>query len=179
MLLPLVVLSVGAVGAGYLGVEATGRPFHNFLAPVFEHTFSAAGTVGHISAAHVGFWAAHGLEIASIALTLSALLAAYVCFVRQPWIPALARTTFTRLYAALWNKWYVDEAYAAAIAEPTRATGRLCVALDDYVVDGLIWVVTAIPRGFGYLCRVVQSGMLQGYALSIVAGIAVILWFAL
>jgi len=40
-------------------------------------------------------------------------------------------------------------------------------------------VITALPRGIAYLLRVMQSGLLQGYALSMVAGIVVLLLLAL
>ena len=50
----------------------------------------------------------------------------------------------------------------------------MCVGLDDYLIDGLVWLATAVPRGIGYLLRTLQAGVLQGYGLSMVTGIAVI-----
>ena len=38
-------------------------------------------------------------------------------------------------------------------------------------------MVTAIPRGLAYVLRVLQSGMLQGYGLSMVTGVAIIVLF--
>ncbi|MGD2108001.1 MAG: NADH-quinone oxidoreductase subunit L [Phycisphaerae bacterium] len=179
MLVPLVLLSVGAIGAGYVGVELTGRGFHHFLSPVFEQTFVANSPLHHgehgaAAAEHVSFWSHYGLMILSGAMSIIGILVAYVLYVKQTWIPELLRGSSPRAYDALWNKYYVDEAYQDIIVEPARTTGRVCVGLDDYFVDGLIWIVTAIPRGVGYLVRTLQSGMLQGYGLSMVAGIAII-----
>ncbi|MGB2984876.1 MAG: NADH-quinone oxidoreductase subunit L, partial [Phycisphaerae bacterium] len=178
MLVPLFILGLGAIGAGYFNVEATGRGFHHFLAPVFEHTFVAnnpAHAVEHAAAAgHAGFWAQYGLMIISGALSIVGILAAYAVYVRQTWIPGLVKASAPRSYQTLWNKYYVDELYDASVIEPARQTGKVCVGLDDYLIDGLIWFVTAIPRGLGYLLRVFQSGLLQGYGLSMVAGVAVI-----
>ena len=99
----------------------------------------------------------------------------YVLYVREPWIPGLLKASVPRGYRALWNKYYVDELYDGAVVEPARRGGRFCVGLDDYGVDGLVWMVTAVPRAVAYLLRTLQSGLLQGYALSMVAGIAIIL----
>ncbi len=178
MLVPLVILAIGAFGAGYVGIETTGRGFHHFLAPVFEHTFVANNPVhltehAALAAGHVSFWSHYGLMIVSGIISIVGIWAAYMLYVRQTWIPELLRTSMPRAYKTLWNKYYVDQGYQAGVVEPTRLTGRVCVGLDDYFVDGLIWLVTAIPRGVAYVLRTLQSGMLQGYGLSMVAGIAI------
>ena len=77
-------------------------------------------------------------------------------------------------HRTLWNKYYVDELYEAGVVKPARNVGRVCVGLDDYLIDGLVWLATAIPRGIGYVLRTFQSGVLQSYGLSMVTGIAVI-----
>ena len=175
MLFPLFVLSVGAIGAGYLGTEGTGW-FHEFLAPVFAHTFAEmnpAHSVAH--AAEAGsFWSHYGLLIVSGGLAIFGIALAYFIYVLQPWLAGLAKATAPRTYKTLWNKYYVDELYDAGIVKPARSAGRFCVGLDDYLIDGLVWIATAIPRGVGLLLRVLQGGMLQGYGVSMVAGIALI-----
>ncbi len=183
MLAPLFVLSIGAIGAGYLGVA--GKPFHTFLAPVFEHTFTAANPAAHgaahgaAEAAHPSFWAHYGLMILSGALSIIGIAAAYVLYVQQNWIPGLVKATFPRVHKMFHNKYFVDEIYDAGLVSPARNAGRVCVGLDDYLIDGLVWLATAIPRAFGYLVRTFQSGLLQGYGLSMVAGIAVVVVWVL
>jgi NADH-quinone oxidoreductase subunit L len=174
MLTALLVLSAGAILAGYVGVHATRRGFHHFLAPVFADSFAARSphALAHGSAT---IWSAYGLMIVSGGLSIAAIFAAYVCYVRQPWLSGLCRATLPRLYTCLWNKWYVDELYDLAIVRPARSFGRLCVAVDDYFVDGVLWLITAIPRGLAYVLRGLQSGVMQAYALTMVGGIAVIL----
>ena len=179
MLAPLVVLSIGAIATGYLGVEAMGKGFHHFLEPVFAQTFVAnnpihAGTHGVVQG---GFWAAYGLMMISGAIAIVGISAAYLLYVQQTWLPGLLKATAPRLYRALWKKWYADELIAVSVIEPARTAGKTCVGLDDYLVDGLVWLVTAIPRGMGYMLRTTQSGLMQGYGLSMVAGMAIIaLW---
>ena len=183
MLVPLFILSVGAIGAGYVGIELTGRGFHHFLAPVFEHTFAAnnpARVAAHgAGAVDPGFWAHYGLMVVSGGLAVIGIFVAYVLYVQQTWIPGLLKATTPRAYRTLWNKYYVDEAYGASLVEPARKTGRFCVGLDDYLIDGLLWLITAIPRGFGHLARGFQSGVLQAYGLSMVAGLALLILLAL
>jgi NADH-quinone oxidoreductase subunit L len=171
MVVPLCVLSIGAIGAGYLGVDAAGKWIHHFLSPVFTDSFASAHE--STDAGH-GFWSQYGLMILSGGISIAAIGIAHLIYVRQPWIAGLVRATAVRTYRTLWKKYFVDEAYDCAIVEPAHGAGRLCVQADDYFVDGLVWTVTAIPRGFGYLLRVFQSGLLQGYALSMVAGAAII-----
>jgi NADH-quinone oxidoreductase subunit L len=178
MLVPLFVLSLGAIGAGYVGVEGTGG-FHRFLAPVFEHTFVANNPAhwaahGAAEAGHAGFWSHYWLLFVSGGLAIVGIFAAYLVYVKETWIAGLLKATAPRSHRTLWNKYYVDEFYDASVVEPARQTGKVCVGLDDYLIDGLIWLVTAVVRGVGYLLRALQSGVLQGYGLSMVAGVALI-----
>ena len=176
MLGPLVVLSVGAVFAGYVGEAGLGS-FHRFLEPVFAGTF-AAHNAAH-AAEHPGFWAEYGLMLVSALISMAGIGMAYLFYVREPWIPGLVKASVGGAYRTLWNKYYVDELYDQGIVRPARQGGRVCVGLDDYVVDGLVWLATALPRAVAYLLRVFQSGLLQGYATSMVVGLAVIVWLVL
>jgi len=177
MMAPLCVLSIGAVAAGYVGADVTGRAFQHFLAPVFATTFARAHLpeVGE----HATFWSAYGLMVVSGGLSMAAIVAAYVVYVRQPWISGLVKASATGVYRLLWGKYHVDDLYNLSVVQPARKTGRLCVGFDDYFVDGLLWVITAIPRGIAYLLRGMQSGLLQGYALSVVTGVVVLLLLTL
>ena len=185
MLAPLFVLAIGSIVVGYAGTGLTGNYFHGFLATVFEHTFvahnpvlaTAHGAVAHGAGAELGFWEHYGLMIFSGALAIVGIIAAYVVYVRQSWLAGLMKNVSPRAYRTLWNKYYVDELYDRTLVEPARQTGRVCVGLDDYLIDGLVWLVTAIPRALAYLARVLQGGHMQGYGLSMVAGVAILaLW---
>ncbi len=174
MLVALIALAIGAVGAGYVGVGP--KPFHEFLAPVFAHTFVANNPVtshGH-AAGHAGFWAEYGLMVVSGGLVIIAILAAYVLYVRQPWIPALVKASFPGAHRVLWNKYYVDELYDEGLIEPARTSGRACVGADDFVIDGVLWLITMVPRSLAYLLQTLQSGALQGYAVTMLAAAAII-----
>ena len=73
------------------------------------------------------------------------------------------------------NKYFVDEGYGRGIVEPLRGTGRTLFGVDNVVIDGLVWLATAVPRGVAFLLQGLQRGALQGYALAMAIGIVLVL----
>ncbi len=193
MLVPLAVLAVGAVGAGYFNYPT--EHIGHFLDPVVEPFAAASGHGAHAVAAHAGvpvhaaepiahaegpgFWAKHWLMIVSGLLAIGGIFTAYVLYLLAPWVPEIVAQKWPAAYRVLFNKYYVDEGYDQAVVKPLRGGGKLCFGIDEYVVDGLIWVVTAIPRGLGFALRGLQGGALQSYALSMAAGLAIIVLLVL
>jgi len=73
-------------------------------------------------------------------------------------------------------KYWVDEVYQAAIVEPLRAVGRVCVAIDNYVIDGLLWIISFVPQAGGFVLKIsTQRGYLQGYSVTMILGVVIIL----
>jgi len=180
MLVPLAMLSIGAAFGGYVGVRfGTGGflglfhpegAFHHFLEPVME-PFS----VLHTEVVRQGHLQQFGLMYLSAGLAIAGIVFAYSLYIDSPMIATVARRAFPRTYEILRNKYFVDEAYQRWIVEPLRRLGKVCYGFDQYVVDGLVWLVTAIPRLLAFGLRTVQQGRLQGYGATMVAGLAVIL----
>ncbi len=180
MLLPLAILGIGAVFAGYAGVhfapggflgifESHGW-FHHFLEPVmtpFARYHSDVIYTSHLQQ--------YGLMYLSSALAIAGIVIAYSLFVDSPMLAMVARRAFPRTHDVLSHKYYVDEAYQRWIIEPLRSFGRFCYAFDRYGIDGLVWGVTAIPRSLALLFRTLQQGRLQGYAASMAIGLAVVM----
>ena len=74
------------------------------------------------------------------------------------------------------NKYWIDEIYQAGFVEPLRALGRVFYAMDRIVIDGLIWIISFVPQASGFALKLTtQRGYLQGYAVTMLLGIAVIL----
>ena len=77
---------------------------------------------------------------------------------------------------AIENKYWIDEFYQATIVEPLRKIGDIFFTLDKYVVDGLVWLAGFIPQLGGFVLKLtLQRGYVQGYALSMLLGLAIIL----
>jgi NADH-quinone oxidoreductase subunit L len=160
MTVPLVLLAVGAVFAGYWR-------FGEFLLPAVQAT-----EVGEGLSAHGG--SAHGVMIASIVAALGGIGAAWVLYRAKPGlVQALVRRA-GRAYELLANKYYMDELYDEAFVRPVRGLGRGMFGCDNYVIDGLLWVITAIPRGMAFVLRELQRGAVQGYALGMVVAVAIV-----
>ncbi|MBL4591900.1 MAG: NADH-quinone oxidoreductase subunit L [Phycisphaerales bacterium] len=73
------------------------------------------------------------------------------------------------------NKWYVDEFYQMELVGPLRVLSHVLHWLDKLLVDGLVNLFGFLPRLFAWVIRPSQSGVLQGYAVSMVGGVVILL----
>jgi NADH-quinone oxidoreductase subunit L len=201
MLLPMLVLALGVVMAGFAGVPATlgGQDaLGHFLEPSFRGagSFPGAAGAGHLS---------RGADLASMAvavvLAIAGIVAAwYLCLVRSD-LPQRFVRRWRGTHALLCNQFYVDELYDATIVRGTLASARGLRVLDRRVVDAAIegvasltqvgaWVshmldtylvdagVNGLARGAGrgsFLLRRLQTGLVQNYALLMVFGVVAFL----
>jgi len=167
------------VGGGFLGIFGVEGSFHQFLEPVFASTFAVAHN-GHEAAATHGHWTTYGLMYISSAIALVGLWFSWQWYVKRPWLAPLTRSAAGGVYEVLSHKYYVDELYGAAIVRPLRRLGGFCYAVDSYFIDALVWLATALPRGLGLILRGMHGGSLQGYGVSMAAGLAIlVIWMLL
>jgi NADH-quinone oxidoreductase subunit L len=184
MLIPLGVLSVGAIFAGYLGV--TFHPgsgaflgllqphggFHHFLAPSVQSFILTMETPHGEAAGHEGGAA---LMYLSAAIAIAGIALAYLLYAGQRVLAGQIAANLAGPRELLYHKYYVDELYQAAIVEPLRSIGRFCFAIDRFGIDGAVWFATAVPRGVGFLLRGLQRGAVQGYGLSMACGLVLLI----
>ena len=193
MMLPLIVLALGALFAGYINfpVDALGR----FLgqSPSLIRTFEAAHSMQQASGAYGSSLGAEsfGQEVAGakeagpnlLLMGISALiaiagilLAMTLHLVERAKADGLART-FGLLASILDHKYWVDEIYQGLIVEPLRMLGKLLAfVFDRFIVDGLVNLAGMIPQAGGIFLKItVQRGSLQGYAAAMLLGVAIIL----
>jgi len=142
MLIPLEVLAVGSILAGYLGFpavlgERVGFPnvFERFLEPVFA---SAHETLPEVFRAGAP---AHGMELtlmaASVTVALLGIFLATLFFQRHPEYPARLASSLRPLHQLLLRKYYVDEIYDAVFVRGLAlGGGDALYTMDRYVVDG-------------------------------------------
>ena len=158
---PLCILAIGAVLAGYWNIAGH---FAHYLDPSL--TMAHAGEHGHDYAV---------MAISGV-LAILGIGAAWMAYNKKPSIAEGVAGAFPTVHRVLNNKWYVDEIYDVCIVRPLRGIGRLCWSIDDWGIDGIIWIVTAVPRALAWILQqVFQRGALQGYALSGALAIAIIL----
>ena len=165
MTVPLIVLAVLSIAAGYVGIAG-------FLEPVFT---SPAGAQSHVDAPHGGR-AATGIMLAASLLGIAGIGLAYLFYVRTPSLPDRLAARFATVYRLSLNKWYFDEIYDRIIVGPTVTFAeRLWARVDMGMIDGAVNGVARAIAWWGWILRLLQSGQTQHYALGMALGAVVIL----
>jgi NADH-quinone oxidoreductase subunit L len=169
MWLPLLVLSLGAIGAGYLGFEKTGDWFHKFLDPAV--TFHAPG----YDHAHVDRVSGETLMMISGAIALVGIGIAWYFHLKNRHAATIVGATFKPLVKFLENKWYIDHLYWTFITMGGWVLAQILAFVDTWVIDLGINVLGTMPSVVGQLLKPTQRGLLQRYALGMLAGVAAII----
>jgi NADH-quinone oxidoreductase subunit L len=169
MLIPLLILALLSLVGGLVGI---GNGFEHFLAPVFG-TGEAAAVTGEA--------ASHELEVlfmfVSVGVALLGAWLAYVMYLSKPYLPQKIADTFSGLYDAVLNKYYVDELYAALFVKPLvdGSTRILWQGVDRKVIDDSINEAADGAQHVSDNVRHMQSGNLRSYAGWIAAGAALVI----
>jgi len=168
MTLPLIALAAGSAVLGIvIGFPPEQGFIQSFLGPVVE----AAGVPERVP------------ELATIlALALVSVLAGLIgiavgvsMYVRHRPDPAALTRAAGPVYRILANKYYIDELYDHRFVEAARALAGASWAFDIHIIDGLAnrlgWALAMGGQGL----RRVQTGIVGNYALTIVAGLLLML----
>ncbi len=190
MAIPLVVLAIGAIVAGYVGVpHALGgaNRIETFLEPSFEVRLKPDATNDR-DPAHAADPGAHddtSLELTLMAVSTAVALtgigvAAFFFLRRRDRAEALARR-LPGVHSLLLHKYRVDELYDAVIVQPIKrlSAGVLWRGVDAGLVDGAVNGVGAFVRGASGAMRRLQTGSVRAYAASLFFGVVVILGYFL
>jgi NADH-quinone oxidoreductase subunit L len=166
MLIPLVVLSIGAVFAGFFFA----KPFIGENGAAFWQNSLWFNREFMESIEHVPF----AIKLsATIAMALGFLVALWG-YVLDKSMPGRTAATARGLYAFLLNKWYFDELYDLIFVRPAFALGRFLWhkgdqgTIDRFGPNGAAWVVQASA----VISRRMQSGYVYTYALVMLLGLA-------
>ena len=183
MVLPLAVLALGAALVGFLGVPEglsggkLGNYFEDFLKPSIASAQRAGDEPAEWTAYAPIFSSAsedHGLEIElTVVSSLIALLGiggGWLWFKRKPlWEPP----------SLLEHKYYVDEAYDAAIVQPIKvgSINLLWKIIDVRIIDGAVNGAGHLASLFGGALRHLQSGLARSYVALVVLGALLIIGY--
>jgi NADH-quinone oxidoreductase subunit L len=169
MTIPLMLLCVGAVAAGWVGIPhllGGGANFMEFLKPVLGNP------EGHGTESLE--WLMMGI---SIITGLSGIGFAYFMYVMRTDLPEKVAGQFSAVYRILFNKYYVDELYSFLIIRPTLwVSSNILVGITDAkVIEAVVNGVPAAIGGFSKQLRKIQTGFLQHYATIMATGILLIM----
>jgi len=182
MTVPLLVLAFLSVVGGYIGLPKVfvgehGNLFESWLKPIYTPAMNKLANYGSHS---------HLEEIllmaVSVALALSAIYFALHVYNRKPQIAEDVSAKFKGLYILLLNKYFVDEAYEAAIVKPIQKGSEklLWKFADVILIDGAVNGLAKLLGKLSGTIRKIQTGVAQSYAVVMMAGIAlVLLWLIL
>jgi NADH-quinone oxidoreductase subunit L len=106
---------------------------------------------------------------------------AWFFFLADPRRSESVAHSFSGLRTMLLNKYYVDEAYDAAIVQPIRVTSEagLWKIVDAGAIDGLVNGTAESVGGLGELLRRLQTGSVRAYAASLLLGAVVVFGYYL
>jgi NADH-quinone oxidoreductase subunit L len=176
MTVPLVVLAVFAVGAGWVGIPEdfpilgpllNNNFFHHFVGTTVEeglHELEGAGLVAHALETIPLQYFALG---ASIVVALGGLFLGWWVYGRKPLEadqPDPLRQPLGPLYTFLQNKWYWDELYEAALVQPTRQVSERVIYEwgDKGVIDGTLHLIARAFFRAGHYTRRFEEVVISG-----------------
>jgi len=172
MTIPSGVLAILTVVAGVaVGIPfAHGTAFARFLLPVFplleDGSHSGLPTVV--------------LQVLSMMVAVTGVLLAWLVYASRPiQIDAIGRPR-NWLHAVLLNKYWVDEIYAALFVRPLLGLASFCARVFDLgVIDGIVNGVGRAVASLAQGMRLVQTGYVMNYALTMLLGAVAIIGFLL
>ena len=169
MLVPLIILSIGAIFAGFLFKDLfISHDTNNFWA-------QSIFFLEPLSTEHPPIW----FLLLTPILVLISIPVAYYLFVRNKSVPEEIVKINRPLYEFLVNKWYFDELYDYIIVNPSKKIGlflwKICDVkiIDGFGPDG----ISSIIKKVSLKANKFQSGFIYQYAFVMLIGFSALLTY--
>ena len=169
MLIPLAILAIGSIGAGYYGshylkMVATNGFFDSAIVVALDKFF----LYDHIH--HAPNW----VKLSPLIAGVLGILLAFYFYISNPKIPAKLAHQFKTLYNISYNKWYFDELYQKILINPILKLSNFSWKfIDQRIIDGIPNGAAAVSRNLALAISKIQSGIIYHYATWIVIGLVV------
>jgi NADH-quinone oxidoreductase subunit L len=204
MTVPLMVLAGLSLVGGWIGWPGSlggENRFERFLEPVLA---GAVTETGAVKIAHHAAATEYLLMVLSLSIAGAGIWLAYQFYRTKRIAPELVASKMPRVYQLLSHKYYVDEIYDAVIVNRVkdlstlfglfdgkvidgvgvdgagwlaRFSSTLSMWWDKWVIDGLLNFGAKFTQLLSYPIRLLQTGMFSSYAMVILMGLVVILYF--
>ena len=170
MLLPLFVLAIGAIFAGFLFKDL-------FIGHGGDNIFwgNSIKFLNPLSTEHPPLW----LLLTTPVLVLISIPIAYYLFVKEKSVPYQIIQSNKPLYNLLINKWYFDELYDVLFIQSSKKIGLFfwkvidVKIIDKFGPDG----VCSLIKNLSLKASKFQSGFIYQYAFMILLGFSALLTF--
>ena len=171
MLVPLIVLAMGAMFAGYVGYESfvggKSADFWGASILILEHHTALE------TAHHAPFW----VKYLPLFVGFAGIALAYLFYMFAPGLPALLVSRIRPVYQFVYNKWYIDELYDFLFVRPAFYLGRnLWKTGDGALIDGVgPNALAAVTLNIARRASRLQTGYLYHYTLAMMVGIVALI----
>jgi len=170
MLIPLIVLAIGAIFAGFLFKDL-------FIGHGGENNFwgESIKFINPLSTDHPPLW----IILITPILVLLSIPIAYYLFVKDKELPNQFAQSNKPLYNFLVNKWYFDELYDFIFIQSSKKMGLFfwktidVKIIDKFGPDGLSQLI----KNLSLRANKFQSGFIYQYAFMILIGLSALLTF--
>ena len=169
MLIPLMLLSIGAIFSGYL-LKGT---FIGDYSNIFWQ--SSIFFLNEIKHDFIPMW----FLLTTPVLVLISIPVSYYLYVLNPNVLEDFKNTNMPLYNFLLNKWYIDEFYEKVFVNPTKKVGSFfwkkgdIGIIDKFGPDGISKLIKTISNKTGRL----QTGFIYDYAFVMLLGLSILLTY--
>jgi NADH-quinone oxidoreductase subunit L len=156
MTVPMIVLAVGSVGAGFALVQAF--PLSTWLEPVFGEPEEAEHVIAPLTIS----------VLLTVVMALGVLLA--WLFVGRREVPVIAPARVSPVVRAARNALYADAVNESLFMRPGQWLTRALVFFDNRGVDGAVNGLAATLGGSSSRLGRAQTGFVRTYALGMLGG---------
>ncbi len=169
MTVPLVLLAIGALAAGFL----LARPLIGENWQAFWGNAIQIAPTNHVLRDLEGLptW----VVLAPTVFGLLGIATAYLFYMVMPELPVRLAAAFPAGHRFLLNKWYFDDLYAAVIVRPYQALARVLWQVGDAtIIDGVPNGLAALTEDGAAGAVRLQTGSIAVYAFSMLIGLVVL-----
>jgi NADH-quinone oxidoreductase subunit L len=175
MLIPLGVLTVGAIFAGYVFKY----PFIDGSTEAVNGAFWGGSIYFNENLTHALHSVPTWVKLTATFVMILGFVIAWLAYIKDSSIPGKFVEKFRVIHRFVYNKWYFDEVYNIVFVKPAFGLGSIFWkkgdegTIDRFGPNGAAWLV---QRG-AIVAKRVQSGYLNSYALIMLVGlVAAITW---
>jgi NADH-quinone oxidoreductase subunit L len=176
MLLPLLVLSIGAVFVGYIFYKNLGITHHEL--EFWNGSIASANPEFNVyeAAHHVPQW----VILSPMIVGAVGFILALIFYIFVPSLPAKFSSALKPLYKLSYNKWYFDEIYDFLFVRPIKKLGlffwKFC---DVKIVDGMPNGSAKLSVFVGSIFKKFQTGYVYNYSFIMLLGLIAMLTYVI